>query len=127
PPLTQDEIIQMVDMMLGSVEGRLKDKDIGLELTQDAKDLLARRGFDPVLGARPLRRTIQREIEDTLAEKLLYGEVRPGQIILVGVEGEGAAAKFTFHGTAKADLELTEGLSEEFPDVPPAVEAATSE
>ena len=116
PPLTQDEIISMVDMLLSSVEGRLKDKDMELELTAAAKEVLARRGFDPVLGARPLRRTIQREIEDTLAEKLLYGEVRPGQIVLVDVEGEGAQRAFTFTGTPKAEL----------PDAPP-VEAAVTE
>jgi ATP-dependent Clp protease ATP-binding subunit ClpC len=62
-----------------------------------------------VLGARPLRRTIQREIEDTLAEKMLYGEVGPGQIVLVDVEGEGEAAQFTFHGQKVAEL----------PDLPP--------
>ncbi|KAA1422124.1 ATP-dependent Clp protease ATP-binding subunit [Mumia zhuanghuii] len=104
PPLTQDEIIDMVDMMLDSVEKRLKDKDMALELTSAAKNLLASRGFDPVLGARPLRRTVQREIEDTLAEKLLFGEVRPGQIVLVDVEGEGPSATFTFKGEPKAEL-----------------------
>ena len=77
---------------------------MSLELTQPAKDLLATRGFDPVLGARPLRRTIQREIEDVLAEKMLFGEVGPGQIILVGVEGEGKDAAFTFQGNAKGEL-----------------------
>jgi len=116
PPLTQDEIISMVDFMLVSVEERLKDKDMSLELTQAAKEILATRGFDPVLGARPLRRTVQREIEDVLAEKLLYGEVRPGQIVLVGVDGEGPNAVFTFSGTPKAEL----------PDVP-AVETAATE
>ena len=121
PPLTQDEIIQMVDMMIGSLENRLKDKDMGIELTPAAKDLLARRGFDPVLGARPLRRTVQREIEDTLAEKMLFGELRAGEIVLVDVEGEGPEAHFTFKGTPKADLELTEGHD------PLAVEAGTSE
>ena len=89
PPLTQDEIISMVDFMINSVEIRMKDRDMGLELTQPAKELLAKRGFDPVLGARPLRRTVQRDIEDMLAEKMLYGEVGPGQIVLVDVEGEG--------------------------------------
>jgi len=109
PPLTKDQIISMVDNMISSVELRMKDRDMSLELTQDAKDLLATRGFDPVLGARPLRRTIQREIEDVLAEKMLYGEVGPGQIVLVGVEGEGAEAQFSFHGSAKGEL----------PDSPP--------
>jgi ATP-dependent Clp protease ATP-binding subunit ClpC len=117
PPLTQDEIIQMVDMMIEGLEVRLKDKDMGLELTPAAKNLLATRGFDPVLGARPLRRTVQREIEDAMAEKMLFGELRAGQIVLVDVEGEGPEAKFTFTGTAKADLELPEA------EIPPAVEA----
>ncbi len=94
PPLTQEQIISMVDNMIAGVELRLKDRDMSIELTQNAKDLLARRGFDPVLGARPLRRTVQREIEDTLAEKMLYGEVGPGQIVLVDVDpGEGPATR----------------------------------
>ena len=109
PPLSKEQIISMVDNMIASVELRLKDRDMSLELTQDAKDLLATRGFDPVLGARPLRRTIQREIEDVLAEKMLYGEVGPGQIVVVGVEGEGAEAAFTFQGNARVEL----------PDAPP--------
>jgi ATP-dependent Clp protease ATP-binding subunit ClpC len=117
PPLTQDEILQMVDMMIASLEKRLAEKDMNIELTMEAKDLLSKRGFDPVLGARPLRRTVQREIEDVMAEKLLYGELHPGQIVLVGVEGEGVDAAFTFEGRSKAELEL------EMPDVPPAVEA----
>jgi ATP-dependent Clp protease ATP-binding subunit ClpC len=117
PPLTQDEILQMVDMMIDSLEKRLAEKDMNIELTMEAKDLLSKRGFDPVLGARPLRRTVQREIEDVMAEKLLYGELRPGQLVLVGVEGEGVDAVFTFEGRNKADLEL------EMPGVPPAVEA----
>ncbi len=85
PPLSQEQIIHMVDNMIAFVELRLKDRDMSLELTQPAKNLLATRGFDPVLGARPLRRTVQREIEDVLAEKMLYGEVGPGQIVLVDV------------------------------------------
>jgi len=113
PPLSQQEVIDLVDLMLIPVMDRLKDRDMEIELTQPAKDLLARRGFDPVLGARPLRRTIQREIEDILAEKLLYGELRPGQIVLVDIEGEGPEATFTFTGTSKADLELTQGLDDD--------------
>jgi ATP-dependent Clp protease ATP-binding subunit ClpC len=117
PPLTQDQIISMVDMMLNSVETRLRDRDMALELTSAAKEVLARRGFDPVLGARPLRRTVQREIEDALAEKLLFGEVRPGQIVVVDVEGEGANAVFTFAGQPKEAL----------PDLPPIEEPSTTE
>ncbi|HEX7740446.1 MAG TPA: AAA family ATPase, partial [Marmoricola sp.] len=105
PPLTQEQIIHMVDNMIESVELRLHDRDMSIELTQAAKDLLAKRGFDPVLGARPLRRTVQREIEDVLAEKMLYGEVGPGQIVLVDVEGgdgdDLSKATFTFKGNPK--------------------------
>ncbi|WP_332643871.1 ATP-dependent Clp protease ATP-binding subunit [Aeromicrobium sp.] len=118
PPLTQEEILQMVDMMIDSLEKRMAEKDMSIELTTEAKVLLSTRGFDPVLGARPLRRTVQREIEDVMAEKLLYGDLRAGQLVLVGVEGEGAEAVFTFEGRAKAELELTEVTT------PPAVEAA---
>ena len=114
PPLSKEQIISMVDNMIAGVEKRLHDRDMSIELTQAAKDLLATRGFDPVLGARPLRRTVQREIEDTLAEKMLYGEVRPGQIILVDVEGEGVEATFTFKGEPKSEL----------PDLPPIEEPA---
>ena len=100
PPLSQEQIVSMVDNMIGAVETRLKDRDMSIELTTAAKELLAKRGFDPVLGARPLRRTVQREIEDVLAEKMLYGEVGPGQIVLVDVEGEGPEAGFSACGDA---------------------------
>ncbi|KQX66237.1 NDP-hexose 4-ketoreductase [Angustibacter sp. Root456] len=104
PQLTQDEIIQIVDLMLAKLDERLKDKDMGIELTPAAKALLAERGYDPVLGARPLRRTIQRDVEDVLSEKILYGELRAGSIVLVDVEGEGKARQFTFAGTPKATV-----------------------
>jgi ATP-dependent Clp protease ATP-binding subunit ClpC len=75
---------------------------MGIELTPAAKDLLAERGYDPLLGARPLRRTIQREIEDSLSERILFGELKAGEIIVVDVEGEGESAIFTFKGAPKA-------------------------
>jgi ATP-dependent Clp protease ATP-binding subunit ClpC len=105
--LLREEIFTIVDLMVAKVDDRLKDRDMAIELRPDAKDLLAKRGYDPVLGARPLRRTIQREIEDSLSEKILFGELRPGQIVIVDVEGsiEGNAetAKFTFTGVPKPD------------------------
>ncbi len=96
--LTTEEINRMVDLMLKRVEAALRNKDMSLELTDAAKTLLGERGFDPVLGARPLRRTIQREIEDKLSEKILFDEIRPGQIVLVDVIGEGKEREFTFRG-----------------------------
>ncbi|MEW1956344.1 ATP-dependent Clp protease ATP-binding subunit [Kineococcus sp. NPDC059986] len=107
PQLTQDEIIQIVDLFLARLDSRLKDKDMGIELTPSAKVLLATKGYDPVLGARPLRRTIQRDIEDVLSEKILFGDLRAGQIVSVDTEGEGDAKKFTFEGTSKDDLPVT--------------------
>ena len=114
--LTESEIVSIVDLMLAKVDERLKDKDMGLELTPAAKSLLAKKGYDPLLGARPLRRTVQREIEDVLSEKILFSELVPGQLVVVDVTGEGDEANFTFTGTAKGAL----------PDVPPVEPAGTS-
>ena len=99
--LTQKEITAIVDLMVARLDERLKDRDMGIEVRPHAKKILAERGYDPVLGARPLRRTIQREIEDALSEKILYGELKSGQIVIVDAEGEGADAKFTFRGVPK--------------------------
>jgi ATP-dependent Clp protease ATP-binding subunit ClpC len=99
--LTKDQIIQIVDLMVAGLDERLKAKDMGIELTQAAKDLLAARGYDPLLGARPLRRVIQREIEDSLSERILFSELKAGEIIVVDVEGVDADAKFTFKGSPK--------------------------
>ena len=107
--LTKLEIIQIVDLMIANLDDRLKAKDMGIELTSGAKELLAARGYDPLMGARPLRRTIQREIEDALSEKILFGELKAGEIIVVDVEGEGTEAKFTFAGSPKALMPDTPG------------------
>ncbi len=101
PQLSQEEIIQIVDLMLAKLDERLRDKDMGIQLTQPAKDLLAVRGYDPVLGARPLRRAIQRDIEDVLSEKILYGELKAGETVLVDCEGEGKDRQLTFTGSTK--------------------------
>src|SRR6266513_2612813 len=101
--LTQEEIVTIVDLMIAKVDERLKDRDMGLELRPAAKKLLAERGYDPVLGARPLRRTIQRAIEDALSEKILFGELKAGQIIMVDVKGTGEDAEFTFKGVPKPE------------------------
>ena len=105
PRLTEAEIVQIVDLEIAKLDTRLKDKDMGIELTPAAKALLAHRGYDPALGARPLKRTIQREIEDQIAEKIIFGELTPGTIIGVDVEGEGKSAIFTFAGTHKPDVD----------------------
>ena len=102
--LTKDQIIQIVDLMIANLDERLRAKDMGIELTTAAKQLLAARGYDPLMGARPLRRTIQREIEDSLSERILFGELKAGEIIVVDVEGEGVEAIFTFVGAPKSTM-----------------------
>jgi ATP-dependent Clp protease ATP-binding subunit ClpC len=122
--LSEDNIVEIVDLMISRVDAQMKNRDMAIELTSDAKKLLAKRGYDPVLGARPLRRTIQREIEDMLSEKILYGELTAGQIVVVDVEDDPdgvpaadgtPAKKFAFRGEIKPVVA----------DVPP-VEAAGS-
>ncbi|CAB4870040.1 unannotated protein [freshwater metagenome] len=113
--LNKDQIIQIVDLMIANLDDRLKAKDMGIELTQAAKDLLAARGYDPLLGARPLRRVIQREIEDSLSERILFSELNPGEIIVVDVEGEAEAATFTFKGAPKASTPDSPGDLAEAP------------
>jgi ATP-dependent Clp protease ATP-binding subunit ClpC len=120
--LTRPEILQIVDLMVTSLDDRLKDKDMGLILTDQAKELLVDKGYDQALGARPMRRTIQREIEDVLSEKILFGELTAGNLVVVGVEGEAAnpdkktadTRVFTFTGEVKQAL----------PDAPPVNSAA---
>ena len=102
--LTKEQIISIVDLMIANLDDRLKAKDMGIELTQGAKDLLAARGYDPLLGARPLRRVIQREIEDSLSERILFSELKAGEIIVVGVDGDGPDATFTFTGAPKSTM-----------------------
>ncbi|MDQ1681815.1 MAG: ATP-dependent Clp protease ATP-binding subunit ClpC, partial [Frankiaceae bacterium] len=118
PQLRKEDILQIVDLMVNRVDQQLKNKDMGLELTPAAKELLADKGYDPVLGARPLRRTIQREIEDILSEKILFGDLKANQIIVVDVEGEAEARKFTFRGEQKPS---------NIPDMPPVEPAGLGE
>jgi ATP-dependent Clp protease ATP-binding subunit ClpC len=86
--LTMDQVKQIVDLMMKRVEEQLKSRDVEVQLTDAAKSLLAEKGYDEALGARPLRRTIQRLVEDPLSEKLLYKEFTAGQTIIVDASDE---------------------------------------
>jgi ATP-dependent Clp protease ATP-binding subunit ClpC len=100
--LTQDEIRQIVDIMIARIRAQLHTKDVGLELTANAKRFLAAKGYHPVLGARPLRRTIQQEIEDSLSERVLFHGTQPGQVVLVDCTGDPDdpdAAQLVFRST----------------------------
>jgi ATP-dependent Clp protease ATP-binding subunit ClpB len=87
-PLGKGEIKQIVDIQLRSLRARLAERKITLELTDAAKELVAREGFDPVYGARPLRRAIQKEIVQPLAMQLLRGEFHDGDHIRVDARGD---------------------------------------
>src|SRR5438445_9386151 len=91
--------------MMRRVREQLKAKDVDIELTDGAKNLLAEKGYDPTLGARPLRRTIQRLVEDPLSEKVLWKEFRAGQKVLVDVRDD----EITFHADELVEV----------PDTPP--------
>jgi ATP-dependent Clp protease ATP-binding subunit ClpC len=84
--LTKDEVTEIVDLMIARTRLQLEGQGLGLELTQEAKFLLAEKGYQPELGARPLRRAIQQMIEDPLSERLLWKEFRAGETIIVEVE-----------------------------------------
>jgi len=81
--LTSDELLSITDIMLARVADRMLARDMVLTVTDRAKRHLAREGFDPAMGARPLRRTIQTAVEDALSERILFEELRPGQTVVV--------------------------------------------
>ena len=88
-PLGKDAILEIVGLQLEMLGKRLADRKIGLEVSKAAKELLAERGFDPVYGARPLKRTIQREVQNPLAMKILAGEFGEGDMVAIGVDKKG--------------------------------------
>jgi ATP-dependent Clp protease ATP-binding subunit ClpC len=104
PQLTENEIVQIVDLFVARLQERLRDQGMSIELSDAAKRWVSRKGYDPSMGARPLRRTMQREIEDQLSEKILFGEISTGEKIFVDTEGEGDAEKLTFSSTPMSDL-----------------------
>ena len=84
--LAQNEILSIVDLMMNQVRGELEDKQVGLELSEAAKEFLGEKGFDPVLGARPLRRLIQNEVEDRLSDEILSGRLGAGDIAYIDMQ-----------------------------------------
>ena len=87
--LARPEILEIVDLMMAMVAKELEEKEIGLETTDAARDHLGEKGFDPVLGARPLRRLIQNEVEDALSDALLSGNIKEGDIAVVDLDEDG--------------------------------------
>jgi ATP-dependent Clp protease ATP-binding subunit ClpC len=126
--LSRDEVLQMVDLQLVRLTGQLESQGLGIEVKQSAKELLAELGYDPQLGGRPLRRAIQRHIEDSLSEKILYKAFSAGEIIVVDTEEDperDGKKKFTFTAVegfvppASVELEMT---ATEKPATPPEVQ-----
>jgi ATP-dependent Clp protease ATP-binding subunit ClpC len=112
--LTLDEVKLIVDLMLVRVRQQLMAAGLDLVLTDDAKAYLGTKGYDPELGARPLRRAIQRMLEDPLSEKVLLGDFKTGTTIVVGLDEE------------NGELTMEAVEASETPDVPP-VEMAGSD
>ncbi|MDO5493253.1 MAG: NDP-hexose 4-ketoreductase, partial [Nesterenkonia sp.] len=96
PQLDQDEIVKIVDLFVKKLRDRLAEQSMTMEISQPARQLLAEKGYDPSMGARPLRRTIQTMVEDQLSERILFGEIPEGAEISIDVEGEGDERELTF-------------------------------
>lgn len=95
PQLQKEEILKIVDLMIKKLDDRMLEQGMAIELTAEARALLAHKGFDKTLGARPLRRAVQREIEDVLSEKILFNELHEGQTVIADVD-----PKFIKHAAA---------------------------
>ncbi len=102
--LSRQQVKEIVDLEIKRVEEQLRSRGMGIELTEPAKDLLAEKGYDPAMGARPLRRTIQRLVEDQLSEKVLWKEFRPGQTVIVDAKD----GEIVFTARDEPDLEQPE-------------------
>ena len=98
--LSEDDLAQIVELSVNALQRRLKDRRLTLAVTPDARAWLAERGYDPIFGARPLRRLIQSEIQDRLAMALLSGGVRDGDIVRVDVAADGSGLVLTSSGAA---------------------------
>ncbi len=109
PQLSQDELLQIVDLFVRRLRERMLDRDMTLDVTDAARRQLLTIGWDPMLGARPLRRAIQHEVEDMLSERILHGELQSGSHVLVDFDGE------EFTATTTGKLELPEVVIEDAP------------
>ncbi|RGW08328.1 ATP-dependent Clp protease ATP-binding subunit [Bifidobacterium pseudolongum] len=114
--LTEPQVRQIVDLDVQQLNDRLFERHMELDLTDKAKDLLAQKGFDPLLGARPLRRVIQRDIEDAVSEKILMGELNDNERVIVDADGAGILGEFTFKSEPFAELPAA-GAGDESKDI----------
>ena len=107
--LSLAEVTEIVDLMIARTAKQLMAQGLGIELTDAAKSMLARKGYDPTLGARPLRRAIQRHVEDALSERILYKEFHAGEIIVVDADEEADEIVFSaIEGFEPPPIEMAE-------------------
>ena len=99
-PLDHAQLARIVDIQLTHLRRRLADRRIELEVTDAAKEVLGREGYDPTFGARPLKRTIQRLVQDPLALRILEGEFHEGDVVVVDADGDA----LTFRREARAEV-----------------------
>jgi len=98
--LTEEQLRSIVELMVKDLQGRLADRKLNIELTEEAKSWLVKEGYDPVYGARPLRRAIERYVENPLSAKILQGEFSEGDTVMVDLGDDGLT--FTVKKRAKA-------------------------
>ena len=111
--LSMDEVTEIVDLMIARTTEQLRAQGLGLELTDAAKHWLAKKGYDPTLGARPLRRAIQRYVEDAMSERILYKEFHAGEIVVVDVDPETDEIVFrAIEGFDPGPVELEDAAAE---------------
>jgi ATP-dependent Clp protease ATP-binding subunit ClpC len=112
-PLTREDLRRIIDIELSKVRKRLEDVGLMLELTNEAKDFLIDKGYNPDFGARPLRRAVENFVEDPLSEELLKGEFKGKDTITVTVREVGTEKQLSFEATSKADKAELVGSSSE--------------
>jgi ATP-dependent Clp protease ATP-binding subunit ClpB len=103
-PLTIEEITRIVDLLVADLNTRLADRRITIELTDQARDWVGERGYDPVYGARPLKRFLQKQVETRLARALIAGEVGEESVVTFDLEGDDLAMSTTLAAESK-DME----------------------
>jgi len=124
PKLTKEEILVIVDILMKRLREQMAQHEVTIELTDEAKELLVDKGYDPAMGARPLRRAIQRYIEDPLADYVLGRELEPGSTILVARKHD----EETGDPTDEVDITFIPGtVSPEQVTVPPVETAASDD
>jgi len=120
--LNKEDLIKVLDLEMSKLSARLRLKDIELELEEAARDLLIQKGYDPVYGARPMRRTVEQMVQDPLAEEILRGHIRPGELVKVGVDKEslvfyqGSAEKLLKNHQSNMENSSSGGEKKDSPD-----------